>query len=58
MTWRAGLYRRRFHGRPARPSPRMADLPSGLLPDGHVRMVATLFDGDWTTEAALLAVLT
>ncbi|MFJ6838701.1 Helicase associated domain protein [Streptomyces sp. NPDC091209] len=27
----------------------------GLLPDAHARLVATLFDGDWTTEGAVPA---
>ncbi|MGV9290708.1 Helicase associated domain protein [Streptomyces sp. NPDC003719] len=30
---------------------------SGQLPDDHARLVATLFDGDWTTEVAVPAVL-
>lgn len=30
---------------------------AGQLPDEHVRLVAALFDGDWTDEAALPAVL-
>ncbi|MGY5124331.1 Helicase associated domain protein [Streptomyces nigrescens] len=28
---------------------------TGRLPDDHARLVAALFDGDWTTEAAVLA---
>lgn len=31
---------------------------AGQLPDEHVRLVAALFDGDWTTEDAAPAVLT
>ncbi|MGW4937321.1 Helicase associated domain protein [Streptomyces sp. NPDC004166] len=31
---------------------------TGQLPDVHASLVATLFDGDWTTEAAVPAVLT
>jgi hypothetical protein len=27
----------------------------GQLPEDHVRLVATLFDGDWTTEGAVPA---
>ncbi|WP_436994731.1 Helicase associated domain protein [Streptomyces sp. enrichment culture] len=30
---------------------------TGQLPDEHVRLVAALFDGDWTTEAAVPAAL-
>ncbi|MDT0460691.1 helicase associated domain-containing protein [Streptomyces sp. DSM 41527] len=30
---------------------------AGQLPDEHVRLVAALFDGDWTTEDAVPAVL-
>ncbi|WP_318219236.1 DEAD/DEAH box helicase [Streptomyces sp. SCL15-6] len=30
---------------------------TGQLPDDHARLVAALFDGDWTTEAAVPAVL-
>ncbi|WP_225638588.1 DEAD/DEAH box helicase [Streptomyces solaniscabiei] len=30
---------------------------SGQLPDHHVRLVAALFEGDWTTESAVPAVL-
>ncbi|MFF3896424.1 Helicase associated domain protein [Streptomyces sp. NPDC001812] len=30
---------------------------SGQLPDDHVRLVAALFDGDWTTESAAPALL-
>ncbi|MFF7234555.1 Helicase associated domain protein [Streptomyces sioyaensis] len=30
---------------------------TGQLPDEHVRLVAALFDGDWTTEDAVPAVL-
>ncbi|QOV33101.1 Helicase associated domain protein [Streptomyces ferrugineus] len=30
---------------------------AGQLPDAHVRLVAALFDGDWTDEAATPAVL-
>ncbi|MEH0415902.1 restriction endonuclease subunit R, partial [Streptomyces scabiei] len=30
---------------------------SGQLPEEHVRLVAALFDGDWTTEDAAPAVL-
>lgn len=33
----------------------MADRPSGQLPDDHARLVATLFDGDWTTDGAVSA---
>ncbi|MEV6395914.1 Helicase associated domain protein [Streptomyces sp. NPDC051907] len=31
---------------------------TGQLPEAHAHLIATLFDGDWTTEAALPAVLT
>ncbi|MEU5193714.1 helicase associated domain-containing protein [Streptomyces scabiei] len=31
---------------------------TGQLPEAHAQLIATLFDGDWTTEAALPAVLT
>ncbi|MFI8834892.1 Helicase associated domain protein [Streptomyces afghaniensis] len=30
---------------------------TGQLPEAHAHLIATLFDGDWTTEAALPAVL-
>jgi hypothetical protein len=30
---------------------------SGQLPDHHVRLVAALFEGDWTAEDAIPAVL-
>lgn len=30
---------------------------TGQLPDAHVRLVAALFDGDWTTERVAPAVL-
>jgi hypothetical protein len=30
---------------------------TGRLPDDHARLVAALFDGDWTNEAAVPAVL-
>ncbi|WOI60903.1 DEAD/DEAH box helicase [Streptomyces fradiae] len=30
---------------------------SGQLPDEHVRLIAALFDGDWTAENAALAIL-
>ncbi|MEV5546433.1 hypothetical protein AB0L35_09845 [Streptomyces sp. NPDC052309] len=30
---------------------------TGQLPDDHARLVASLFDGDWTTESVAPAVL-
>lgn len=30
---------------------------AGQLPDQHVRLVATLFDGDWTEDSAAPATL-
>ncbi|WP_233221320.1 hypothetical protein [Streptomyces carminius] len=31
---------------------------SGQFPETHARLVAALFDGDWTAEGAVPAVLT